>query len=515
MIEEKNDLATALEAGDLQQVRQLLNEGANIHYSRDGGYDALIDAMFGRNIARDGHLIALVKLLIERGAALNGMSRYGETAIGVASRQGRFDVVRLLLDAGADGDYLSWTPIMYAIAFGSVDDVKRCLHDEVDAQFWWDAASRTPWLLSLQLGDITKAELLYENRKDADKSLFQSVINDKGRMLSWLISKGFDVNVADEYGHTPLMAACDNDAIECVKALLAAGVDVNKTGEYGDCAIKHVNDRRILCLLIDAGANSAEMEQEMRQLLLTGNVDDTLEIDNICYESGKHRRFGDKNPQSMKFPFWDAMIYSGAYASTARQKFHDTNISEKEEVYTSGNLSRYRNISGEEPVWSFRRFGQSLTHLPSGGFVTMGGEYEDWYDEDFCIYNDVIVFDGNGSFTIYGYPPTIFSPTDFHSATLVGDYIYIIGNLGYPEVREFSETPVYRLHCESFKIEKVKTKGENPGWIFKHNAHLNGDVISISAGEILKNNQSKSRKNHHIFLLNLRTMRWERKVMQP
>jgi hypothetical protein len=34
-----------------------------------------------------------------------------------------------------------------------------------------------------------------------------------------------------------------------------------------------------------------------------------------------------------------------------------------------------------------QRFGQSLTLLPDCRAVQIGGEHEDWYDADFCIYN--------------------------------------------------------------------------------------------------------------------------------
>ena len=86
-------------------------------------------------------------------------------------------------------------------------------------------------------------------------------------------------------------------------------------------------------------------------------------------------------------------------------------------------------------MWSWflalaKRFGQSLTLLPDGLAVQIGGEHEDYYDPDFCIYNDVFVHERDGSITIYGYPESAFPPTDFRTATLVGDSIYVIGSLG-------------------------------------------------------------------------------------
>ena len=68
------------------------------------------------------------------------------------------------------------------------------------------------------------------------------------------------------------------------------------------------------------------------------------------------------------------------------------------------------------PMWCFERFGQSTTPL---GAVTVliGGEHEDHYDPDFHIYNDLVVIAPGGGTEIYGYPRSVFPPTDFHSAT--------------------------------------------------------------------------------------------------
>jgi hypothetical protein len=139
----------------------------------------------------------------------------------------------------------------------------------------------------------------------------------------------------------------------------------------------------------------------------------------------------------------------------------------------------------DHPVWSFFRFGQSLTRLPSGPFVEIGGEHEDAYDSDFCIYNDVVVHDGRGHFRIFGHPEAIFPPTDFHSATFVEGAIYIIGSLGYPDTRRPGETPVFLLNCETWSIEAVPSRGQAPGWIHKHKARAQDDgTILIWGGKV-------------------------------
>ena len=78
-----------------------------------------------------------------------------------ASDVGRFDVVDVLLNAGADPDQLGWTPLHQAVDLGTLADVRMVLADGADltARDWW-WWGRTPWLLALQIGDIGKAEAL-------------------------------------------------------------------------------------------------------------------------------------------------------------------------------------------------------------------------------------------------------------------------------------------------------------------------------------------------------------------
>ncbi len=121
-------------------------------------------------------------------------------------------------------------------------------------------------------------------------------------------------------------------------------------------------------------------------------------------------------------------------------------------------------------VWSYDRFGSSLTRLPDGRFIQIAGEHEDFYDPDFYIYNDVVIHDGQGGFKILGYPQEVFPPTDFHTATLVDGSIYVIGCLGYTGRRKIGTTPVFRLTVDSGKIDSVTTSGDIPSWLHEHRA---------------------------------------------
>jgi len=100
------------------------------------------------------------------------------------------------------------------------------------------------------------------------------------------------------------------------------------------------------------------------------------------------------------------------------------------------------------PIWTFERYGSTRTELPDGRVICVGGEHEDHYDPDFHIYNDVVVFGLGGKIEIYGYPIEVFPPTDFHSATVVGDEIVVIGCLGNVKDRRPGFTPVYSVNTK-------------------------------------------------------------------
>jgi len=161
------------------------------------------------------------------------------------------------------------------------------------------------------------------------------------------------------------------------------------------------------------------------------------------------------------------------------------------------------------------------TRMSDGRIICIGGEHEDSYDPDFCIYNDVTVLmpelgcddvtEGTGSVEIYGYPRDVFEPTDFHTATLVDDKIYIIGCLGYQDRRVTTCTPIYELDTNSYRIEPVQTSGAAPGWIYKHHASYDAEqnVIAVRGGSIWSVEDNSEIKHFGAYRLYLEDMRWE------
>jgi hypothetical protein len=214
------------------------------------------------------------------------------------------------------------------------------------------------------------------------------------------------------------------------------------------------------------------------------------------FHQQKNPCFGRSNPEVMEMPFWKMMIQT-------KQSAYDARVQFQVDDYTAT----------PDSIWCFDRCGASETLLPDGRVIHIAGEHEDHQGPDFHIYNDVVVLAPDHQLTIYGYPKHIFQPSNFHSATLIGTSLLIIGNLGYCSERHIDRTPVYHLDLRSFAIEEVLTTGENPGWIFDHQAELDPTCTKILlwSGEIIHHMEQKQIfvPNQHDYQLDLTTRRWE------
>jgi ankyrin repeat protein len=494
----RSDLHWAISSGKLEKVQFLLDRGAEIGYVDSNGYDALLDAVFSESQGTEK--LTLIKSVIENGAGLQGRSSYGESALSVASRGGWFEIIRLLLDAGCDRALLGWTDLMHAIALGTLADVEAQLKQGADLTSV-DDWERTPWLLSLQVGDLDKAEYLLNEGSNPRATgrcgklpLMYAIESGNLALLNGLIHRGFDVNATDDFEETALMVAADFDQVEAASILIDAGAIVNQATKHNTKAIHKARSLEMIERLLEAGEEMAEIGSYWRRQFAKVDYPDVWDLPHQDYETDKHPRFGTHNPSEMAIPFWREMVKfrGGAYA--ARTYYQDTDWTQ------------------EGAVWCFDRFGQSITRLPDGRVIEIAGEHEDSYDPDFHIYNDAVVYDGQGDFQIYGYPRTIFPPTDFHTATWVDGWIYIIGSLGYLSDRTIGQTPVYRLNCTTFAIEPVETNGEAPGWISKHRAVLSDRQIQISGGSIwtLQQDKPKLIEQNATYVLDLEQQCWHR-----
>ena len=215
-------LNTAAQIGDLDAVQMLVKAGAEINPSNPKRTAVLHDAVeFGQ--------VDVVRFLLANGAQVDAPYG-GETALFSALHHRRQDLLKLLIEAGADVNVRNaqgYTPLMIAAQDDNLSLV-RFLHG-AGARF-----------------SSPQEELLY---MASDGS-----VDDIRRILA----QGTNVNWHYGGGVTPLIAAAQNGQTAAVKCLLAAGAKVNDFDTQNDTALMFAiksQHQSTIQALIDGGAD--------------------------------------------------------------------------------------------------------------------------------------------------------------------------------------------------------------------------------------------------------------------
>ena len=198
-------------SGSFGKAQCLLDAGADIKRVLPKGYTILINVVYA--LHGQAALVPMIEWLVQHGAEIDCETEYGESPLSVASRLGRFDAVRFLLEAGADPSSLGWSPLLKPIALGTSEEVAALLDDNAKINDE-DRCSRTPLHLAALVGDVHKAELLHAQGcrletadRGGDTALMVAATNGNTEMLRWLVEHGADLEAVNGMDSTALMIA--------------------------------------------------------------------------------------------------------------------------------------------------------------------------------------------------------------------------------------------------------------------------------------------------------------------
>ncbi|MGC6404770.1 MAG: ankyrin repeat domain-containing protein [Candidatus Comchoanobacterales bacterium] len=309
------------------------------------------------------NLLSEVEALLDNGEDPNAITKNNDSPLRAALKMRRFDVIKLLILRGADESQLGWTTIFHAIAYGTLSQLEEAIIacDDFEHKDSWD---RTPLLFSILVGSTSKTAMLIDAGADITAEgyapLTYAIQNDDVNMLNFLIEHGFDIEQRNDCmdGETPLITASEYSATKCLKWLINNGADIFAQNDWQEQAITFASNREIANALVTAGANINDIDREARAQLLGYQIDKKPNVSKEDFLKGLGRVFGKSNPERASNPFWLAMVKCGGSGCRARFKFDDVEIS--------------------QPVWSFDRFGKSITLLPDGRIIEIAGEHEDF-----------------------------------------------------------------------------------------------------------------------------------------
>ena len=224
--------------------------------------------------AQNGH-VQVLRHLLELGADAEIRDGRGRAALHYAAERGKTCIVRELIARGADwqcADSFGDTALHLAAANGHSVVVELLLDAGAPPNVHDSVFDSTPLHKSARSGHTDAAELLLSRGANPDggndlgrSALHVAAAYGSVQVVGALLESGASVNLRDDNGETPLHRPAFFQHLDCIASLIQKGADVNVQDRQGNTPL-HVaasmNRDKAAALLIDAGARLETRNRE-------------------------------------------------------------------------------------------------------------------------------------------------------------------------------------------------------------------------------------------------------------
>ena len=282
--------------------------GTSLHYAALFGLDDTIQSLqsqkdFDPNVlggifgtalqaaCKQGNL-STAKFLIDSGADINMQGGEYVRAIfaAIASEDGHFEMVKILLDKGADMAVVNQdgdTPLINAVYYGHIE-VARLLLDRGANLFVTNNNGSTPLIIAAVYNHFELVEFLLDKGadqtvvdQDGDSSLMCAILRGHLEVVRLLLDRGASLTTYNNAGFSPLSFAANHGHPNIVKLLLERGADLTITCQHGNPPTHYAAQNghlEVVRLLLDKGADQTIIDHDGNTPLMDAIIDGHLEV---------------------------------------------------------------------------------------------------------------------------------------------------------------------------------------------------------------------------------------------
>ncbi|ACE05813.1 hypothetical protein Aasi_0393 [Candidatus Amoebophilus asiaticus 5a2] len=226
-------LYLAVEQEDIEMVKLLLEKRVDINCKNEYSYSDAGTASAHTPLHRaacNGN-IALIRLLIDKGAHVDPINSYQDTPLHLAVKGGHLEVVKYLIEKGAginSRNIYGNASIFYAIEKKHTEIVKLLLRKGVNLNF-----------------NVCINESFMDQGKEGSYSLLHwATSTGDVEVVKLLLAKRANINIQDQDGKTPLHWSVNSTSLDLVKLLIENGADPNVKDNKGTTPMKIASRKR-------------------------------------------------------------------------------------------------------------------------------------------------------------------------------------------------------------------------------------------------------------------------------
>jgi uncharacterized protein len=266
------ELFEAITIGDLDRVVQLINLDANINALNEQGDTPL---SYSAALVK----FDIVRILISAGANPNLVSGIKSPAILIAAGYGDVEIVKMLIETGADVNTSieHRTALMQAAQWAPLGEAKQIIGELIKAGVnleTQDKYGNTALILAAEQNRTSIVEILRQaGASDTQLSgllLLNASDNGDKEQVQSLIRSGVDIDARSSNGYTAVSCAASRGYAEILAVLIEMGADINVKDDRGFTPLMLAVDKGhvpIIQMLIQIGADVSAKDYVNRSVI--------------------------------------------------------------------------------------------------------------------------------------------------------------------------------------------------------------------------------------------------------